>query len=236
MSELDPYKVLQVDPEAEDEVIEAAYRRLARKYHPDAAGPDSEERMVRINLAWEMLRDPRSRAAVDRARVRAASPAGADAAAVAHDADGEGRERPKPRPADAEPVTGLGWAAPDPSSEAEPPARGTRDWTRWRASSGDASPGGGSDPLPAPAPAAETVGSAGQPPGRPSGTVLNFGRYEGWSLGQIARADLEYIEWLDRVPIGRQFQTEIDALLRAAGRRGSAPPDSADSAGLFRRR
>ena len=31
----DPYKILQVDPEAEDEVIQAAYRRLARKYHPD---------------------------------------------------------------------------------------------------------------------------------------------------------------------------------------------------------
>ena len=37
---LDAYKVLQVDPEAEDEVIQAAYRRLARKYHPDlATGP-----------------------------------------------------------------------------------------------------------------------------------------------------------------------------------------------------
>ena len=34
---IDPYKVLQVDPEAEDEVIQAAYRRLARKYHPDLA-------------------------------------------------------------------------------------------------------------------------------------------------------------------------------------------------------
>jgi DnaJ-class molecular chaperone len=34
----DPYKTLQVDPEAEDEVIAAAYRRLARKYHPDSTG------------------------------------------------------------------------------------------------------------------------------------------------------------------------------------------------------
>jgi DnaJ-class molecular chaperone len=33
----DPYKVLQVDSEAEDEVIQAAYRRLAQKYHPDVA-------------------------------------------------------------------------------------------------------------------------------------------------------------------------------------------------------
>jgi DnaJ-class molecular chaperone len=33
----DHYKVLQVDSEAEEEVIQAAYRRLAQKYHPDVA-------------------------------------------------------------------------------------------------------------------------------------------------------------------------------------------------------
>ena len=35
--------------------------------------------------------------------------------------------------------------------------------------------------------AAEGFGAAGPPPGRPSGTVLNFGRYAGWSLGEVAR-------------------------------------------------
>src|SRR6476620_399677 len=65
---MDPYKVLQVDPEAEDEVIQAAYRRLAQKYHPDVAGPDGSARMASINAAWELLRDPASRAAVDRER------------------------------------------------------------------------------------------------------------------------------------------------------------------------
>ena len=40
-------------------MIEAAYRRLARKYHPDVSpDPESQERMVRINQAWELLRDP----------------------------------------------------------------------------------------------------------------------------------------------------------------------------------
>ena len=39
---VDLYKVLQVDPEAEHEVVQAAYRRLARKYHPDLApGPEA---------------------------------------------------------------------------------------------------------------------------------------------------------------------------------------------------
>ena len=62
----DPYKVLQVDPEAEDEVIQAAYRRLAQKYHPDVAtGPDADARMSAINAAWEVLGDPGRRAAFD---------------------------------------------------------------------------------------------------------------------------------------------------------------------------
>ena len=82
----DPYKTLQVDPEAEDEVIEAAYRRLARKYHPDVApGPEAQDRMVRINQAWEMLRDPTRRAAVDRARARSAGTAARAAAAEARE-------------------------------------------------------------------------------------------------------------------------------------------------------
>jgi len=63
MTMSNPYKELQVDPEAEHEVIEAAYRRLARKYHPDVApGPDAQDRMVRINQAWEVLKDPIRRA------------------------------------------------------------------------------------------------------------------------------------------------------------------------------
>ena len=49
---------------------------------------------------------------------------------------------------------------------------------------------------------AQGDGAAGPPPGNPSGSVLTFGRYTGWSLGEIARTDLEYLEWLDRMPIG----------------------------------
>ena len=65
----DPYKVLQVDPEAEDEVIQAAYRRLARKYHPDVApGTEAEARMAAINAAWDRIGDPAARAAFDRDR------------------------------------------------------------------------------------------------------------------------------------------------------------------------
>ena len=73
------------------------------------------------------------------------------------------------------------------------------------------------------------------PPGNPSGTVLTFGRYSGWSLGEIARRDLEYLEWLDRMAIGRTYREELDGLLRQAGRRRSAQVDD-ERRGLFRRR
>jgi curved DNA-binding protein CbpA len=62
------------------------------------------------------------------------------------------------------------------------------------------------------------VPHAGPPPGRPSGTVLDFGRYAGWSLGEIARHDLDYLEWLQRSTAGRRLRAEIEVLL--AGRRG----------------
>ena len=66
---LDPYKTLQVDPEAEDEVIQAAYRRLARKYHPDLAETaEAATRMAAINAAWELIGDPAARRAFDRER------------------------------------------------------------------------------------------------------------------------------------------------------------------------
>ncbi|MEO8273092.1 MAG: J domain-containing protein [Chloroflexota bacterium] len=55
---------------------------------------------------------------------------------------------------------------------------------------------------------------AGPPPGRPFGPVLGFGRYDGWSLGEIAGVDRVYLEWLRRVPAGRGLGDEIDAVMR----------------------
>ena len=40
-----------------------------------------------------------------------------------------------------------------------------------------------------------------------------FGRYAGWTLGQIKRADPEFLEWLMRVPAGRTLKREIGQLL-----------------------
>ena len=245
MSVPDPYKVLQVDSEAEFEVIEAAYRRLARKYHPDVSpGEESQERMVRINQAWELLRDPTKRAAVDRARTRnsgtSAKAAAADARAQAsaghpatppgttYDVDPGYRAPSTPRP--APPPSGASPDAPPATNPFRPiPQYTSPNWT-----SGRSNAGGGFDP--ATMATSQAVASAGPPPGNPSGSVLNFGRYVGWSLGEIGRHDVEYIEWLDRTPIGRIYQVELDEILRTHGRRVSAGPAEDASRGLFRRR
>jgi hypothetical protein len=55
----DPYQILEVAPTARPEAIEAAYRRLARMYHPDLhPDADSQNRMKDINWARDLLRDP----------------------------------------------------------------------------------------------------------------------------------------------------------------------------------
>jgi len=58
----DYYEILQVHPSAEPEVIEAAYRKLAQKYHPDVSkNPVAIERMKKINIAHDVLGDPEQR-------------------------------------------------------------------------------------------------------------------------------------------------------------------------------
>jgi curved DNA-binding protein CbpA len=65
----DPYRILHVHPEADPDVIAAAYRVLARKLHPDKAAegdPVIERRMAELNWAWTLLRDPERRRTYDR--------------------------------------------------------------------------------------------------------------------------------------------------------------------------
>lgn len=189
MARPDPYKLLQVDPEADVEIIQVAYRKLAQRYHPDVApDPEAARLMAELNAARDLLVDPASRAAHDRSRRAAhtASRGGAGAGAASRPGGTGATPRPAAPPAD-----------------------------------------GGS-----PASSERGVGS---PPGNPSGSVLTFGRHAGWSLGEVARLDLEYVEWLDRMPIGRPYRAEIDAILRRAGRRGGAVRPE-EPRGLFRRR
>jgi len=61
------YQVLQLDPAAEQEVVEAAFKRLALKYHPDTSkAPDASNRMREIIEAHSLLTDPSKRERYDR--------------------------------------------------------------------------------------------------------------------------------------------------------------------------
>ena len=63
----DYYEVLGVSRDASAEEIRRAYRRLARKYHPDVNREEgAEERFKEINEAYEVLGDEERRAAYDR--------------------------------------------------------------------------------------------------------------------------------------------------------------------------
>jgi molecular chaperone DnaJ len=67
MAARDYYKVLGVPRKATQREIKAAYRRLARKYHPDVTGEDDHatERFKEITEAYETLSDPKRRRAYD---------------------------------------------------------------------------------------------------------------------------------------------------------------------------
>jgi curved DNA-binding protein CbpA len=160
---LDPYRVLQVTPDAEPEVIQAAYRALARKYHPDMGGSDLQ--MAKLNAAWETVRDRAARARYDREQKAATAEQMAQPAQTAQTQGHAVHERP-------------------PAPTASPPRRSPR--------------------------------------GRP-GTVLDFGRYAGLSLGDLAIDDPNYLEWLERTPIGHRLQPEIEALLARSRPTNSRP-------------
>ena len=71
----DYYATLGVEPSAGDAEIKTAYRRLARKYHPDVSKEaGAEEKFKAVNEAYEALRDPQKRAAYDQLRARGYRP------------------------------------------------------------------------------------------------------------------------------------------------------------------
>ena len=161
----DLYQVLQVTPDAEPEVIRAAYRALAQKHHPDAGG--TQERMAALNHAWAVLGEPQSRSQYDRGRVVVSSRAAARADTAAQAAATE---------------------------------------------------------------AATTARADG-----PGSTVLDYGRYKGWSLADLARQDPDYLTWLARTPAGRGFRNEIDTLLAGPQRPSARPFQARARSGLFGR-
>jgi curved DNA-binding protein CbpA len=149
--EFNAYRTLQIDPHAETFVVEAAYRALARQYHPDGLAPD-EARMAAINQAYELVRTPGARQLYDSERL---TPVG-------------------PGPVVAPPPPFDPWARRD---------------------------------AVAAAPASSPSGSS----------VLDFGRYVGWSLRDLVRQDPDYLRWLARHSSGFRYRTEILQLIPEDG-------------------
>ena len=67
MENVNLYKVLELSKEASQDEIRRSYRRLARKYHPDAnpGDKDAEERFKGIQHAYEILSNPEKRKEYD---------------------------------------------------------------------------------------------------------------------------------------------------------------------------
>ena len=92
----DHYAVLGVPRTAGESDIRAAYRREARRLHPDSAGEGSSAQMARLNEAYRVLSDPGRRALYDRAL------GGSERSSAAGDG---GVYRPPPPPAHVPPMT-----------------------------------------------------------------------------------------------------------------------------------
>ena len=89
------YDLLQVSPRADPEVIQAAYRVLARNYHPDVSQDPNAARLMRaLNAAYEVLSDSERRARYDAESARTA------------------RVRSGPRRSETPPVTPVGRPRP----------------------------------------------------------------------------------------------------------------------------
>ncbi len=243
----DPYAVLDVRHDASDVQIKRRWRELARQHHPDRAAGDTEAaarltaRMARINAAYDLLRDPLRRGAWD------SSGPGRRARAQANDAPGstgpgrrfedemaaDGPAGPPPPPPSA-PVTGrfdTSAAFRPHNSRLNQPAmmRGQRPLSRrdvhqerdLRAST----PTGPIEKRVHERPErAPTLQEARE-------TTLSFGRFHGYTLGEVELLEPAYLDWVSRtitrdrdlVVRARVIQAELDR--RGEGSTRPTAPD-----------
>ena len=228
MAKRDPHVVLGIDPGATPTQVKAAWRRLARKHHPDLTGDDPEasriatRQMAEINDAYAALTRPGAggrRWAED-----------ADTAAAREDRErgtaGARRGGP-PRPKPTRPVT----ARVDTTGTVRPRNQPIRPPGQARASTLSGHPPLKITPEPREAPRAST------PTGpmarsrirnfrRPASPALaeaverelEFGKFHGHTLGQVAAFEPSYIDWLattitrdpDLVAAARVVRDDLD--------------------------
>ena len=205
-----PYQVLDVPANASNAAIKRRWRELAREHHPDRAAGDSAEttrltaHMARINAAYDLLRDPMRRAQFDSsADGRRARSGGADSpfSADGDEAAESGRPSGPPPPPPTQPVTArfdtTASFRPRNARLGERPQmpgqrpRSRRDLDRendLRASTPTGPvhtrPGVRSEPLP-------TLREARE-------ATLEFGRYHGYTLGEVELLEPAYLDWVAR--------------------------------------
>ncbi len=86
-------------------------------------------------------------------------------------------------------------------------------WDRGNRQSAASDAGSGADAVEPDGARPFWTGAMGPPPGRSSGSVLHFGIFDRWSIGEIARRDPGYLLWLRDRPEGGAFRAEIVRLL-----------------------
>ena len=170
MAETDFYKLLQVDREADLDVIRAAHRILAGRLHPetDLTGVD-EIRRAEYDRALAILADPFRRKAYDQQRE-------------------------------------YEMVAMGPGQSADPRSGNAGSDERQHLGMGALT---------------ERI-QAGQHGEGMANVTLDFGRYAGWSLGELARSDPDYLRWLARHSSGIRYRAAILKLL--AQTEGSSVP------------
>ncbi|HEX7473008.1 MAG TPA: J domain-containing protein [Candidatus Limnocylindrales bacterium] len=67
------------------------------------------------------------------------------------------------------------------------------------------------------------------------GSIIDYGRYAGWSIPEIAQSDSDYLEWLVRTPNGRRYRNEIIDVLGGPSC-STATLEPPPRTGRFRRR
>ncbi|HEX5014941.1 MAG TPA: DnaJ domain-containing protein [Candidatus Limnocylindrales bacterium] len=226
MAKREPHIVLGIEPTASATQIKAAWRKLARQHHPDLTGDDPEasriatRQMAEINEAYAAMTKP---------GYAAAHAAGAGDAGAAFEERAAPRRGGPPKPRPTRPVTGrldlTGTFRPrnaplrEPSSDA-PPRHGLRGHAPYRWTSEEREPPRASHPS---GPLERDQVRNFRPPPLPPvdqarAHELEFGKFRGHTLGEVAEFEPSYVDWLARtitrdpelVAAARSVQADLD--------------------------